>query len=112
VADDDDDDLRSVFDFVRFNEWTTAEEIASVITGGPSRAKFFLYKYKYTLFEMRGLSQPQWRVVSADALSRVLPQVNVLRLHIKDKSSPYLPSILNCGACGHPIQHSGKCGCS
>jgi hypothetical protein len=127
----DENDLRVVFDYVKRNEWATARQIGSVVAGGRSRANHFLYKYKEVLFVKRGLTPPQWRVASPDALERVLggqsrastrpapvaPKPKAKPMDWVRRTTPLrptrsLPKIANCGSCGRPIQPSGKCGCS
>ena len=124
-------DLRLVFDFVKRNEWSSARQIGSVLTGGRSRANHFLYKYKEVLFVKRGLTPPQWRVASSDVLDRMLggesrpsapmpaarpkpkaKRIDWVRRSIPTRPSLSLPKIATCGSCGRPIQPSGKCGCS
>lgn len=124
-----DDDLRRVFEFVRDNEWCSAREIGAVLAGGRSRANHFLYRYKNELFVKRGLTPPQWKVASADALDRlaglseVTPQTPLpatVRSRIfRRVAHPLpprpvldLPKIDVCPSCGRPIQPTGKCGCT
>lgn len=126
----DESDLRAVFEFVKRNEWSSARQIGSVVVGGRSRANHFLYKYKETLFVKRGLTPPQWKVASSDALDRFLGSPNRsstqsspsqpkqkpramdwVRRSVPARPVRTLPKIATCGACGRPIQPSGKCGC-
>lgn len=64
-------DLKTIFEFVRENEWVTARHVGKVITGGKSRAHHYLYGYSGILFLKRGLTPPQWKVVSPDAFDRM-----------------------------------------
>ena len=108
-------DLRLIFDYVKWNPWSTVKQISSVIKGGPLRANHFLRKYQGELFVMRRPSHPEWSVVSFDALERILPPEppdDWVRRTTNTRSSRFLPFIPICGACGSPIQSSGMCGCS
>lgn len=124
-------DLRLVFDFVKRNEWSSARQIGAVLEGGRSRANHFLYKYKDLLFVKRGLTPPQWKVATPDALERMLgaptmspapttalspkPKargIDWVRRSVPIRPSRSLPKIATCGSCGRPIQPSGNCGCS
>jgi len=125
----DEADLKAIFDFVKRNEWTSARQIGSVVEGGRSRANHFLYKYKDTLFVKRGLTPPQWKVASSDALEHLLGNskksttqapspkpktkpMDWVRRNVPARPARTLPKIATCGSCGRPIQPSGKCGCS
>ena len=122
-------DLRVVFEFVKRNEWSSARQIGAAIGGGRSRANHFLYEHKEVLFVKRGLTPPQWRVSTPDALERMLggpstspspassvkpkaKRVDWVRRGLPSRQSQSLPKIATCGSCGRPIQPSGKCGCS
>ena len=123
------DELRRVFEFVRDNEWSSAREIGAAVEGGRSRANHFLYRYKNELFVKRGLTPPQWKVVSANALERLAgsgdvtpqttPAARVRPRIFKRVAHPLpprpmldLPKIDICPSCDRPIQPTGRCGCA
>jgi hypothetical protein len=123
-------ELKQIFDFVQKNGWSNARQIGKAIPGGKSRANHFLYGYLDILFVKRGIAPPQWSVISEDAYDAMLPRIVPIAPSVsEDKSersfsqilqSPQpkflrpqvLPMISVCGACGLPIQPTGKCGCS
>jgi hypothetical protein len=123
-------ELKQIFDFVQKNGWSNARQVGKAIPGGKSRANHFLYGYQDILFVKRGIAPPQWSVISEDAYSAMLPRIVPVSPAISEKKpmgepSPILqspqpqflrpqvlPMISVCGACGLPIQPTGKCGCS
>jgi hypothetical protein len=125
----DDDDLRTVFDYVRRHEWSSARQVGLVVLGGKQRANHFLYRYKDVLFVKRGLTPPQWKIASSDALERlngratgakspsVAPKARSKPMEWVRRAVPARPTqelkpFDTCGSCGRPIQPSGNCGCS
>ena len=130
-------DLKTIFDFVQSNQWSTARQIGKVLAGGKSRANHYLYGYLDILFMKKGLTPPQWQVISADAYSKMLGRVNPSPAHmsppmgtanIAHKKSSFnilknsfkhrpntrdsLSQISICNSCDLPIKPNGLCGCS
>ena len=120
-------DLKKIFEFVKRNEWCSARHIGRELSGGKSRANHYLYGYKDILFEKRGLTPPQWKVLSNDALEKLNAKFNPQPLPPKQASTKQriftrrsipirrleeLPPISVCPSCDLPIQPTGKCGCS
>jgi hypothetical protein len=131
------DELKQIFDFIRKNGTSNARQIGKAIPGGKSRANHYLYGYSGILFTKRGLTPPQWSVVSDDAYERMtsrlrprstpspeqrstpapsrtrsrsifpLPRTVSIRIAPQD-----LPEISVCQSCDLPIQPTGRCGCS
>jgi hypothetical protein len=65
------DELKQIFDFIRKNGTSNARQIGKAIPGGKSRANHYLYGYLGILFAKRGLTPPQWNVVSDDAYEQM-----------------------------------------
>jgi hypothetical protein len=130
-------DLKTIFDFVQNNQWSSARQIGKGLAGGKSRANHYLYGYLDILFTKKGLTPPQWQVISDDAYSKMLERVNPLPVTIVTppsaanvtrkksslnifknsfKNSPKtlgsLSQISICNSCDLPIKPSGLCGCS
>ena len=68
-------DLKTIFDFVQGNQWSSARQIGKGLAGGKSRANHYLYGYLDILFTKKGLTPPQWQVISDDAYSKMLGRV-------------------------------------
>jgi hypothetical protein len=130
-------DLKTIFDFVQQNQWTSARQIGKGLEGGKSRANHYLYGYLDILFTKKGLTPPQWQVISNDAYSKMLERVNPSPVttvtplgaaNVTRKKSPLnifknsfknslntrgsLSQISICNSCDLPIKPSGLCGCS
>ena len=130
-------DLKTIFDFVQDNQWSSARQIGKGLAGGKNRANHYLYGYLDILFTKKGLTPPQWQVISDDAYSKMLERVNPLPVTIVTppsaanvtrkksslnifrnsfKNSPNtrdsLSQISICNSCDLPIKPSGLCGCS
>ena len=130
-------DLKTIFDFVQSNQWSNARQIGKGLDGGKSRANHYLYGYLDILFTKKGLTPPQWQVISDDAYSKMLGRVNPSPVPMSTpmqaanitqkksslnifknsfKNSPndrqYLSQISICNSCDLPIKPSGLCGCS
>ena len=130
-------DLKTIFDFVQSNQWSSARQIGKVLAGGKSRANHYLYGYLDILFTKKGLTPPQWQVISDDAYSKMLERVNPSPVTTKApsgaanvtrkkstlnifknsfKNSPNtrdsLSQISICNSCDLPIRPNGLCGCS
>jgi hypothetical protein len=130
-------DLKTIFDFVQNNQWSSARQIGKGLAGGKSRANHYLYGYLDILFTKKGLTPPQWQVISDDAYSKMLERVNPLPVTIvtppsaanvtRKKSSlnifknsfkhssntrDSLSQISICNSCDLPIKPNGLCGCS
>ena len=130
-------DLKTIFDFVQSNQWSNARQIGKGLDGGKSRANHYLYGYLDILFTKKGLTPPQWQVISDDAYSKMLGRVSSSSVPMpspiettkiiqeksslnifknSDKKSPitrrHLPKFSICNSCDLPINPSGMCGCS
>ena len=130
-------DLKTIFDFVQSNQWSSARQIGKVLVGGKSRANHYLYGYLDILFTKKGLTPPQWQVISDDAYSKMLGRVNpspapmstpmgtsnmarkkssfnILKNSFKHSPNTRdsLSQISICNSCDLPIKPSGLCGCS
>jgi len=130
-------DLKTIFDYVQSNQWSTARQIGKVLAGGKSRANHYLYGYLDILFLKKGLTPPQWQVISDDAYSKMLGRINPSPAHMSPpmgianiahkkssfnilknsfKHSPNtrgpLSQISICNSCDLPIKPNGLCGCS
>ena len=130
-------DLKTIFDFVQSNQWSSARQIGKVLAGGKSRANHYLYGYLDILFTKKGLTPPQWQVISDDAYSKMLGRVNpspapmltpMGTANIARKKSSFnilknsfkhspntrdsLSQISICNSCDLPIKPNGLCGCS
>lgn len=122
-------DLRAIFDFVRDHPNSSARQIGGIVDGGKSRANHFLYGYDGILFEKRGLTPPQWRVISDDGFGGMMQRLHpnpppvvgpavstpAKRLWIQPKENlpaRELPPISICNSCDLPIKPNGICGCS
>ncbi len=130
-------DLKTIFDFVQQNRWTSARQIGKGLEGGKSRANHYLYGYLDILFTKKGLTPPQWRVISDDAYAKMLGRVNpspvtimtppgaanvtrkkstlnIFKNRFKNSSNTQssLSQISICNSCDLPIKPSGLCGCS
>lgn len=128
-------DLKKIFDFLSENEWATARNVGRLLDGGKSRANHYLYGYIDLLFEKRGLTPPQWRIVSSDAYDQLMgriqpassasmkpavkpnkhrkPPILFNRPVLTQRETPRnLPTISVCQSCDLPIQPTGRCGCS
>ena len=130
-------DLKTIFDFVQSNQWSNARQIGKGLDGGKSRANHYLYGYLDILFTKKGLTPPQWQVISDDAYSKMLGRVNPSSVPmptpvettkiIQKKSSlnifknsfskspvaqRHMEKFSICGSCDLPIKPNGMCGCS
>jgi len=130
-------DLKTIFDFVQSNQWSSARQIGKVLAGGKSRANHYLYGYLDILFRKRGLTPPQWQGISDDAYSHMLGRVSPTRAlsspptgaanknKMKSPLSIFKNSLNNgankhlqlsqfsiCNSCDLPIKPNGLCGCS
>lgn len=123
-------ELKTIFNFVRENQWSNARQIGKNLSGGKSRANHFLYGYLDILFDKRGLTPPQWRVKSDDAYDKMIARLNPAPTpspstpprRIEQTGRQFDPSIHNaarelprfsiCNSCGLPIKPTGACGCS
>ena len=130
-------DLKTIFDFVQGNQWSSARQIGKGLAGGKSRANHYLYGYLDILFTKKGLTPPQWQVISDDAYSKMLGRLNPSPVPMSTpmqaanitqkksslnifknsfKNSPndrqYLSQISICNSCDLPIKPNGLCGCS
>ena len=130
-------ELKQIFDFVQKNDWSSARQIGKVIPGGKSWANHYLYGYIDLLFEKRGLTPPQWKVVSPDAYGRMIARLNPAptttdsgtasaptatkrprSIFSVTRAAPIyipredLPAFSVCQSCDLPIQTTGRCGCS
>ncbi len=130
-------DLKTIFDFVQSNQWSNARQIGKGLDGGKRRANHYLYGYLDILFTKKGLTPPQWEVISDDAYSKMLGRVNpssvpmptpIEATKITQKKSSLnifknsfskspvtqrqMAKFSICGSCDLPIKPSGICGCS
>ena len=129
-------DLKTIFDFVQGNQWSSARQIGKGLAGGKSRANHYLYGYLDILFTKKGLTPPQWQVISDDAYSKMLGRVipspvpmltpmgaanithkkssfNIFKNSFKNSpTTRHLSQISICNSCDLPIKPSGLCGCS
>lgn len=125
-------ELKTIFEFVRKHQWSTARQIGKNLNGDKSRANHFLYGYLDILFERRGFSPPHWKVKSDNAYDNMIERLNPLSTPIKptsffkqdggDRKVEFDPSISKlirelprfsiCNSCGLPIKPTGACGCS
>ena len=129
-------DLKTIFDFVQGNQWSSARQIGKGLAGGKSRANHYLYGYLDILFTKKGLTPPQWQVISDDAYSKMLGRVipssvpmstpmgadnithkkssfNIFKNSFKNSpTTRHLSQISICNSCDLQIKPSGLCGCS
>ena len=130
-------DLKTIFDYVQQNQWCNARQVGKCLDGGKSRANHYLYGYLDILFRKRGLTPPQWQVISDDAYSKMLgrvdrspaPMPSLIGASNKTKTKSLLPIFKNrlnsmenkhleltrisiCNSCDLPIKPNGFCGCS
>ena len=129
-------DLKTIFDFVQGNQWSSARQIGKGLAGGKSRANHYLYGYLDILFTKKGLTPPQWQVISDDAYSKMLGRVipspvpmstpmgaanithkkssfNIFKNSFKNSpTTRHLSQISICNSCDLPIKPSGLFGCS
>lgn len=120
-------ELKTIFDFVREHPGCTARQIGKVVPGGKSRANHFLYGYADILFKKRGLTPPQWNVMTEEAFAILVGRAQPEPAKSERKPSPFdsssvhgidpthrreLLPITICQSCGLPIKPTGACGCS
>jgi hypothetical protein len=125
-------ELKTIFNFVKENQWSNARQVGKNLSGGKSRANHFLYGYLDILFDKRGFTPPQWRVKSDDAYDKMIARLNpspapsppplATANNVEKSGRQFDPSIRNvarelprfsiCNSCELPIKPTGACGCS